>query len=171
MGKRKKKGSGHYCNECGRMRANEKFSGKGHRNHICKDCKKKMKQQNKKVEESANEHDCILEGVLPVEECPYFGGLGECFCEESFSQKKDESDEVTVHFPTELKREMTQVFGDVAGEKQVKVSIALSLYITKAVSLERAAYIAEVDYTDFIHFLQSHGIPWEAKDSGQAGCR
>ena len=29
---------GHYCRICGRMRANEKFSGRGHRAHICKDC-------------------------------------------------------------------------------------------------------------------------------------
>ena len=35
---KKKKRSGHYCRICGRYRANEKFSGKGHRQHICKDC-------------------------------------------------------------------------------------------------------------------------------------
>ncbi len=35
-----KKG-GHYCRGCGRYRANEKFSGKGHKLHICKDCKGK----------------------------------------------------------------------------------------------------------------------------------
>ena len=29
---------GHYCHVCGRHRANEKFSGKGHAKHICKDC-------------------------------------------------------------------------------------------------------------------------------------
>jgi hypothetical protein len=29
---------GHYCRICGQMRPNEKFSGKGHKNHICKDC-------------------------------------------------------------------------------------------------------------------------------------
>ncbi|NLI93455.1 MAG: hypothetical protein GX434_15110 [Peptococcaceae bacterium] len=29
---------GHYCKICGRTRANEKFSGKGYRKHICKDC-------------------------------------------------------------------------------------------------------------------------------------
>lgn len=29
---------GHYCHVCGRHRANEKFSDKGHAKHICKDC-------------------------------------------------------------------------------------------------------------------------------------
>ncbi|WP_138418314.1 hypothetical protein [Aquibacillus sediminis] len=41
MGKKKR---GHFCKVCGRIRANEKFSGKGHRQHICKDCKRKGKK-------------------------------------------------------------------------------------------------------------------------------
>jgi hypothetical protein len=32
----KKKQQGHYCRVCGRFRANEKFSGKGHRQQVCK---------------------------------------------------------------------------------------------------------------------------------------
>lgn len=39
----KKKGQGHYCRVCGRHRANEKFSGKGHAQHICKDCTREQK--------------------------------------------------------------------------------------------------------------------------------
>ncbi len=35
-----KKPKGHYCKICGERKANEKFSGKGHSNHICKDCSK-----------------------------------------------------------------------------------------------------------------------------------
>jgi hypothetical protein len=39
---------GHYCRRCGRTRANEKFSGKGHKNHVCKDCSgKSSKKANK----------------------------------------------------------------------------------------------------------------------------
>ena len=41
----KKKRSGHYCRICGRCRPNEKFSGKGHRNHICKECARKPKTE------------------------------------------------------------------------------------------------------------------------------
>ncbi len=29
---------GHYCRICGRIRPNEKFSGKGHRTHVCRQC-------------------------------------------------------------------------------------------------------------------------------------
>ena len=31
---------GHYCIICGEYKANEKFSGKGHKAHICKKCSK-----------------------------------------------------------------------------------------------------------------------------------
>lgn len=35
---KKKKRSGHYCRICDEYKANEKFSGKGHARHICKEC-------------------------------------------------------------------------------------------------------------------------------------
>ena len=38
-----RKKQGHYCRECGRRRANEKFSGKGHAAHICKECDQKRR--------------------------------------------------------------------------------------------------------------------------------
>ncbi|WP_062105436.1 hypothetical protein [Bacillus niameyensis] len=31
---------GHFCNGCGYFLPNEKFSGRGHREHLCKECKK-----------------------------------------------------------------------------------------------------------------------------------
>ena len=31
---------GHYCRICGEYKANERFSGKGHTQHICKECAK-----------------------------------------------------------------------------------------------------------------------------------
>jgi hypothetical protein len=34
----KKKRQGHYCRICGAHKANEKFSGKSHSMHICKEC-------------------------------------------------------------------------------------------------------------------------------------
>lgn len=34
------KKDGHYCKVCGRVLPNEKFSGKGHAAHICKECAK-----------------------------------------------------------------------------------------------------------------------------------
>ncbi len=36
---------GHFCWCCERERRNEKFSGRGHRNHICKDCQKLPKDE------------------------------------------------------------------------------------------------------------------------------
>lgn len=38
MPNKNKRPHGHYCKICGEHKANEKFSGKGHANHICKAC-------------------------------------------------------------------------------------------------------------------------------------
>jgi ribosome-binding protein aMBF1 (putative translation factor) len=44
MGRRKKH-RGHFCWCCGRIRANERFSGRGHARHLCKDCAKLGKEE------------------------------------------------------------------------------------------------------------------------------
>ncbi|MCP3883535.1 MAG: hypothetical protein GY701_34810 [Sulfitobacter sp.] len=42
---------GHYCRICGRTRPNEKFSGKGHRDHVCKDCTRLPKENRDAIEQ------------------------------------------------------------------------------------------------------------------------
>lgn len=41
---------GHYCRMCGCVRPNEKFSGKGHRIHVCKDCSRLPKEERRRRE-------------------------------------------------------------------------------------------------------------------------
>jgi len=41
---------GHYCHICHRVRANEKFSGRGHRNHVCKDCQRMPSEKRDRSE-------------------------------------------------------------------------------------------------------------------------
>jgi hypothetical protein len=36
----KSRKQGHFCKGCGVFLSNEKFSGRGHREHLCKECKK-----------------------------------------------------------------------------------------------------------------------------------
>ena len=45
------KRTGHYCRICGRYRANEKFSGKGHKIHICKDCARLPREERTAIEQ------------------------------------------------------------------------------------------------------------------------
>ena len=40
----------YYCRICGRSRRSEKFSGRGHRNHICKDCQRLPRDQRDRIE-------------------------------------------------------------------------------------------------------------------------
>ena len=41
----RKRQNGHYCWACDRMRANEKFSGRGHAQHLCKECARLGKEE------------------------------------------------------------------------------------------------------------------------------
>jgi hypothetical protein len=45
MGRTEKKLPGHYCWCCGRRRPNERFSGRGHRQHVCEECLKLGKEE------------------------------------------------------------------------------------------------------------------------------
>jgi len=60
----KKKKPGHFCWRCRRHRANEKFSGKGHQQHICKDCNKELKQE-KRERKRANKK-AVEAGLRPI---------------------------------------------------------------------------------------------------------
>ena len=42
---------GHHCRICGRTRPNEKFSGKGHRVHVCTDCARLPKENRDAIEQ------------------------------------------------------------------------------------------------------------------------
>lgn len=44
---------GHYCRICHRQRANERFSAKGHRDHVCKECKRLPQATRKHNEQVA----------------------------------------------------------------------------------------------------------------------
>jgi hypothetical protein len=41
---------GHWCRICGRRRPNEAFSGRGHRDCICRDCQKLPKSERERVD-------------------------------------------------------------------------------------------------------------------------
>ena len=41
---------GHYCRICGRIRPNERFSGRGHATHICKECQRKPREERDRID-------------------------------------------------------------------------------------------------------------------------
>ena len=68
MGRRKhRRGApGHYCWVCDRRKPNERFSGKGHARHICRECRKlgpealERRQIERHLERLVN-----LDGIIP----------------------------------------------------------------------------------------------------------
>ena len=62
----RKRQSGHYCWSCDRMRANEKFSGKGHARHLCKECARLGKDELAYRQAIRNlERLVTWEGIIP----------------------------------------------------------------------------------------------------------
>ena len=45
-------------------------------------------------------------------------------------------------------------------DENVRISIAISLFVAKSVSLARAAEIAQLSLNDFIYTLKLKNIPW-----------
>jgi len=43
---------GHWCRICGSTKPNEKFSGKDHKSHICKECNHKPKEEIQEIEQT-----------------------------------------------------------------------------------------------------------------------
>jgi mannose-6-phosphate isomerase-like protein (cupin superfamily) len=52
--KKPKKQPRHHCRRCGRRRANEKFSGKGHAKNICKSCENEKRTELKRKRQIAD---------------------------------------------------------------------------------------------------------------------
>ena len=71
----KKKRQGHYCKICGAHKANEKFSGKGHAVHICRECaslpqeKKNELQSINRIERIAGKYPRSKEDWNLLEKC------------------------------------------------------------------------------------------------------
>ena len=69
----KNKHQGHYCKVCGEYKSNESFTGKGHKNHICKKCAKLSKEDREKMMSSEFKNPDLFEDV----ELPFDEGEGE----------------------------------------------------------------------------------------------
>lgn len=64
--KRKHKLPGHYCWSCDRRRPNQKFSGRGHARHLCRDCAKLGVEELAYRQALRNLERCMTwEGIIP----------------------------------------------------------------------------------------------------------
>ena len=64
--KRKRKQPGHFCWACGRRRPNEKFSGRGHARHVCRECAKLGAEELAYRQALRNLERCMTwEGIIP----------------------------------------------------------------------------------------------------------
>jgi hypothetical protein len=50
----------HYCRICSSYLANERFSGKGHKTHICRKCQQLPREQREAIEAKSEIHDFLF---------------------------------------------------------------------------------------------------------------
>ena len=63
---RKRKLPGHYCWVCDRRRPNEKFSGRGHARHVCRECARLGGEELAYRQNLRNLERCLTwEGIIP----------------------------------------------------------------------------------------------------------
>lgn len=82
MKKRSKRGW--YCKICGQFKANEKFSGKGRGQHICKDCYKKIQEEKLSKKqvlkmEKAQTYEQLIPQISLIKGDGNHVGRGQCF--------------------------------------------------------------------------------------------
>jgi hypothetical protein len=55
---------GHFCRICGRSRPNERFSGRGHRIHVCQECQRLPREQRDRIERIDELHGFLHQSVI-----------------------------------------------------------------------------------------------------------
>jgi hypothetical protein len=55
---------GHYRRICGRSRPNERFNGRGHRIHVCRECQQLPREQRDRVERFEELHGFLHQSVI-----------------------------------------------------------------------------------------------------------
>ena len=64
--RKKRKLSGHYCWACDRRRPNERFSGRGHARHLCRDCARLGAEELTYRQVLRDLERCVTwEGIIP----------------------------------------------------------------------------------------------------------
>lgn len=69
---KEKMNRGHYCWRCGGIRPNERFTGKGHSRHICRDCQKLGPEELSYRQEFRNIERCLDCGRVRRKQCKAF---------------------------------------------------------------------------------------------------
>ena len=73
-----KKKRGHYCRICGRQRANEKFSGKGHSRHVCRDCEREQRKTRREGQPTPDNQPALMTYAHMERLCAWLAGPEGC---------------------------------------------------------------------------------------------
>ncbi|MBM7691305.1 putative HTH domain antitoxin [Peribacillus deserti] len=156
-----KKSKGHFCITCGRHRPNDKFSGKGHSQHICRDCKKTAKKGRNQLGDTIFESDENFAYIVGYTE----GGVPYGITHEEWDEIKQfeievNEDRVLIKVSKEIGDKLRNNYKEDSLELSIHTSIAISLFLTSSISIQEAASLAGRNVNEFINLLQTNRIPW-----------
>lgn len=156
--KKKKKQQGHFCKVCCEYKANEKFSGKGHAQHICKQCMSALKHgtATDKAEMSIDEEladyiyvpdnweddDCIPGDCLPAT------------CEKKNFKKLDRDEKLAIkEFLTDIVTEYWK------GKRQIPMGESLAaIKKTLMQAYQESYHVTLKDDTELKNYLRDNAI-------------
>ncbi|MGG5254222.1 hypothetical protein ACQYAD_12070 [Neobacillus sp. SM06] len=130
MGKKKRRG--HFCIGCEEYLPNEKFSGKGHRKHLCKKCQKSNKAQS--TNQYSDENFAFIASYTS-NGFPYGITYEEWEeIEPSFEEKDPEWEYELINLPEKVAAQLRNLNVEDSLKKSIYFSIAISLLVTNSIS-------------------------------------
>nr|WP_307149323.1 UPF0175 family protein [Robertmurraya andreesenii] len=70
-------------------------------------------------------------------------------------------DRVSISLPDEFADQLRVIAGEKSLEAAVNASITITLFLSNKISLEKAAYLTDRPYNDFIELLERNGFSWD----------
>lgn len=147
-----KKKRSRYCNGCCDYRPNENFTAKGRKKHLCKNCEEKWDNYEDDLFDS-DDNFAFIAGYTE-------GGVPFGITYEEWEQYEN-TKYVTIKLENELADELKSIFQNRSIETSVHFSIIATLFLANRITLERAAFLANCEFNDFISLLELNGIPWD----------
>lgn len=95
--KKHRKWRGHYCWSCQRYLANERSSGRGHRNHLCKQCSKLGTEELE-----------YRQAVIDIDRCLGWGGHLKRHHRRTFERYRDHPNERVRRYIEELEADWAE---------------------------------------------------------------
>ncbi|WEG11163.1 UPF0175 family protein [Pullulanibacillus sp. KACC 23026] len=153
---RKKRKRGHYCKGCGENRPNEKFNAKGRKQNLCKECQKLYRD-----EEDLFDSDDTFSFIAGYTDSGVPFGITHEEWEEMEEEEERRVKEIRFIYPDGMEEILHSIFLNQSTKQMLQSALAMTLFVTRKISMERAAFLTGVSLTDYLKLLHANGVSWQ----------